>query len=348
MANIYFKNLFYNGLYNSTWSNNDIYDDPNIPINSRVPRRSPIEKWTFIKNDQYIHRPFGPDPEPFTLYLKEIKSVLGTYENVQVRLEAKMTEYFYNDTQHAFAETRIMKKTLTMKFLGPQPMVFKPGMPLEGQLSIMFNDIIPIDIDTLQTATVLLQFKNQNGVFENIVLKLNDIVSDENFDLFKVLSSNHEQKDFREKGLIKYKVDVPQTSEIVKISAKIETENHGILQSSTTAYKMKTTQENHYIHVRSSSKEIAVGHFVVFHAKTNFPFEHFDWLIVSKNLIIQSGREYGSNIHPEVKTFSVVASPNMAPGKIIVLYRFLALNYNDSHFHICNKISDVLFNFNPF
>jgi len=37
---------------------------------------------------------------------------------------------------------------------------------------------------------------------------------------------------------------------------------------------------------------------------------------MSKDIIWNTGREFGENIHPELKTFSVVVSSEMTPGKI--------------------------------
>ena len=51
-----------------------------------------------------------------------------------------MTEFFYNDTQPAFAETRIIHEKLQLSFLGHPPFVVKPGMPFEGHVNIMFED----------------------------------------------------------------------------------------------------------------------------------------------------------------------------------------------------------------
>ena len=51
-----------------------------------------------------------------------------------------MTEFFYNDTQPAFAETRITSDWLQIYFVGFPPFVFKPGMPFEGRVSVMFHD----------------------------------------------------------------------------------------------------------------------------------------------------------------------------------------------------------------
>jgi hypothetical protein len=44
------------------------------------------------------------------------------------------------------------------------------------------------------------------------------------------------------------------------------------------------------------------------------------FLLCSKNIILNSGREYASDIHAVVTTFSVVVSSEMAPGFHIIIY----------------------------
>ena len=44
------------GLMNETLFDNEIYDDPYVMLNSRVPRRSVTQKWTYLRSDQYLHR----------------------------------------------------------------------------------------------------------------------------------------------------------------------------------------------------------------------------------------------------------------------------------------------------
>ena len=41
---------------------------------------------------------------------------------------------------------------------------------------------------------------------------------------------------------------------------------------------------------------------------------------MSKDIIWNTGREFGENIHPELKTFSVVVSSEMTPGFHIIVY----------------------------
>lgn len=324
MANVYFTSLYYKGLINAQneTKENEIYHDPHILSdgwNTRVPRQSMLrQKWTHIRSDSYKHRSGNAGADPFVLHMDEIRDLMGTTDGIQVRIEAKMTEYFYNDTQHAFAETRIMKKSLSLKFLGPQPMVFKPGMPLEGQVSVLFNDIMPVELEVLYESKLTLEFSDQNGTFDMVTIDpgLDD---QDDQDPFDSLSKAHVASKFRASGIARFNVDVPRDSVQVGIVATIETSAYGQARTKAWAYKTMADEDN-FIHVRCSSKNITIGQYAVFHVKTNFPLTHFDWLILSNNLVIKSGREFGNGIHAEVKTFSVVTSPNMAPGFHIVVH----------------------------
>ena len=61
-----------------------------------------------------------------------------------------MTEYFYNDTQPAFGETRIITEKLHVSFVGSPPFVVKPGMPFEGHVSIVFQDQVDFNLSFKQ------------------------------------------------------------------------------------------------------------------------------------------------------------------------------------------------------
>ena len=78
--------------------------------------------------------------------------------------------------------------------------------------------------------------------------------------------------------------------------------------------------KDHHIFVHSSTKDINIGQYAVFHVKANFPLEHFDWIIVAKNLILNSGREIAPDIFSNMITFSLVVSSDMAPGFHIIVY----------------------------
>ena len=75
---------------NKTSIDNEIYDDPNIMLNSRVPRRSVKQKWTYLRSDYYVHRAGSTGADPFRLYLEEIRQIMGTTEDIQVSYRSRL------------------------------------------------------------------------------------------------------------------------------------------------------------------------------------------------------------------------------------------------------------------
>ena len=86
---------------NKTSIDNEIYDDPNIMLNSRVPRRSVKQKWTYLRSDYYVHRAGSTGADPFRLYLEEIRQIMGTTEDIQVRYSSRLFEQIGHKTTFA-------------------------------------------------------------------------------------------------------------------------------------------------------------------------------------------------------------------------------------------------------
>ncbi len=100
------------------------------------PARPVYQNWTYIRSDRREFRQLFEREQPFVLYMSEIADLLGRVHGTQVRAEAWVTEYFYNETQRGFCETRVINQTLSLRFVGSAPMAFKPGMPWEGQIAV--------------------------------------------------------------------------------------------------------------------------------------------------------------------------------------------------------------------
>jgi hypothetical protein len=83
---------------NKTSIDNEIYDDPNTMLNSRVPRRSVKQKWTYLRSDYYVHRAGSTGADPFRLYLEEIRQIMGTTEDIQVRYRSRLFEQIGHET----------------------------------------------------------------------------------------------------------------------------------------------------------------------------------------------------------------------------------------------------------
>ena len=50
------------------------FEDNYVPLNPFVPERPLKQEWTFIRSDQFLHRP-GSKMDPFPLYLEEVAKV---------------------------------------------------------------------------------------------------------------------------------------------------------------------------------------------------------------------------------------------------------------------------------
>ena len=144
--------------------------------------------------------------------------------------------------------------------------------------------------------------------------------------LMEMYAREKSYEEYRRTGVHRIQLDIPDKTEELKLVAFYKDDEQGSSYAETTAYASYAPLDRH-IHVRSSNRKISVGEYVVFHVKSNFALKYFDWVIVSKNLILKSGREYASEVHAVVTTFSVVVSSEMAPGFHIIIYSVTADDY---------------------
>lgn len=151
---------------------------------------------------------------------------------------------------------------------------------------------------------------------------------------------------FSHQGYYEYNIQVPPNAEKLQVTASFSNADLGNAETTVSVYQayspnITTTirkpphtdhtghnpeedvvvkREKFYIYVWSSTRTPKVGEFTTFHVKTNFAFPNFDWLIMSKDIVLVGGRELGNNIHPEVVTFSIVVSAEMSPGFTILVW----------------------------
>lgn len=116
-----------------------------------------FQNWTYIRSDRREFRQIYERTDPFILYMSEIEDEIGSVHGVQVRAEAWVTDFFYNNTQRGFCETRIINQTLSLRFVGTNPMVFKPGMPFEAQIAVRYHDQVALTQEQLESSTLRIE-----------------------------------------------------------------------------------------------------------------------------------------------------------------------------------------------
>ena len=380
-SNIYRQNLYNNkdgvpirNLYNITRPDRYGLLDP-YTNSTGQPVPLPFNNWKYLVSERRAYYPGTKNDGAFYLNMAKVEDGMGSIQGVQIRAEAYVTEYFYGNTQKGWCETRIINQTLSLRFVGNPPLVFKPGMPFEGAVAVRYHDQVALPEDLLKDSEleIIIRMKDKSGQITTLPnLKVPRVLSDQ-FNIFQDIDrlehygqltgleatqdvrlnpTNSDNKyninpasfftddaeknteflfhdlyakeksyeEYRKTGVHRFTFDVPEKTEEIYMTAYYsDSKTSTRAQAETTAYGSYGPQDRH-IYIRTNNRYIQVGEYVVFNVKTNFPLQHFDWIIISKNLIINSGREYGGDLIKMTNTFSVVVSSEMAPGFHIMVY----------------------------
>jgi hypothetical protein len=68
------------------------------------------------------------------IHMDLVRSVMGSLQGIELRVESELTEYLYGETVMGFSHTRIISGLINLYFLGASPLVFIPGMLFEGHV----------------------------------------------------------------------------------------------------------------------------------------------------------------------------------------------------------------------
>ncbi|MFO0000166.1 MAG: hypothetical protein ACK559_03475, partial [bacterium] len=107
---------------------------------------------------------------------------------------------------------------------------------------------------------------------------------------YEIFAKEKSFEEFRSKGIYQYTIDIPENCAELNMKAMYKNiEETTEILSETTAYAALEIYER-YISVRAGSLNISVGNYITFHVKCNYELPFFDWIIISKNIILNSGR----------------------------------------------------------
>ena len=150
-------------MYNISRPDRYGYLDPYANGTAGRPDRPLFQEWQYFRSDYREFRQIFQREDPFLLYMNELKgdTRIGNLDGLQIRAEAYVTEYFYNNTQKGFCESRIINQTLSLRFVGAEPLVFKPGMPFEAQVAVRYHDQVALTQQQLERSTLRIQVQQR-------------------------------------------------------------------------------------------------------------------------------------------------------------------------------------------
>lgn len=73
--------------------------------------------------------------DEFSFPMAEIARKMPVIDGSIVRVEAMVHESFMGINETGFSMARIINSSISVRFLGSQPYVFKPGMPFSASVS---------------------------------------------------------------------------------------------------------------------------------------------------------------------------------------------------------------------
>nr|BAR45622.1 macroglobulin complement-related 1 [Ammothea sp. RS-2014] len=278
----------------------------NLTIRATVRRLVEGRRTNFqiTKSQDKFYRFFSGHQE-FHFPMDEFK---GYIPNAEIKVEAVVGEYFYNSTESGFSSCVIYNNSLQLKFLGASPQVIKPSMPFKAYLAISYFDgaALPewkFEKSSMQLRTTVHFHDGGAKELDNTLLDMNP----DSPGLWKVKVDL--AKELRSKSLL-------QNVKFISLNALYEDHEQQQATAKLVAYAPQN-HKSHLIQVDTSSKKPRVGEYIVFHVRTNYFAQSFNYLLISKGIILHSGTE---EMNSNVKTFAIALSAEMAPTSTLVVY----------------------------
>ncbi|XP_014471965.1 PREDICTED: CD109 antigen [Dinoponera quadriceps] len=251
----------------------------------------------------------------FQYPMQELLNFVPSTEGMEVTVVATVGERFLDEVIVGYSTARIFNSTTKVRFLGGSPQVFKPAMPFTLHLVASFHDDSPLRPTQLKNAVMEIHstVNMRSGGTRNINNQKLEPSSEHegvwsvNMDLRKLLQL---QKDpYRANQILS---DITS----IRVFAQI-LDGEGYRASAELWMYAHESPNLKHIKISTSTENPKVGEYMVFHVQTNFHIDTFNYIIMSKGIILLTGED---NMQHTITTFAIPLSPEMAPVATALVY----------------------------
>lgn len=245
--------------------------------------------------------------------MSEIISQLAKGASVDgavITVTAFVGERFLNLIYSGYAKAYIFNSKIRMRFLGPSPQVFKPPMPFKAYAVVSHSDGSPITRDRFYSETIEVHARVQMRSRGLRSLKVMNVpMSLTEFGLWEIKVNLRQE----------FNTDLNLLNDVQYLSLEaIFKDSYGVTIKSPELRVYSTyTPSQRLIHISTSTARPTVGHYVIFHFRANYYVKMFNYIVVSKGIILLSGRVAMTSM---LHTFTFTVSNEMAPTSTIVVY----------------------------
>ncbi|XP_069361628.1 CD109 antigen [Maniola hyperantus] len=261
--------------------------------------------------DQLPYLRFFNGTYDFKYPMSELSQLVPTLDGVEVIITASVGDPFLDEVIEGYSIARIFNSSLAVHFLGGELQVFKPAMPFDVYMVVSYHDgsRLPAWQAAGVALTVTGQLEGRGGALEPQRPSLvpgHDAVWHLKLDLYKLLKLENDPN-YRE---------VLNSITGLRLSATLG-DALGGRAGADVHLVAHESPNHHHLRVSTSTTDARVGEYIVFHVQSNFFMESFNYVIMSKGIILTSGQEI---MQEGVRTFSAVVSAEMAPVATLLVW----------------------------
>ncbi|XP_032681825.1 CD109 antigen [Odontomachus brunneus] len=251
----------------------------------------------------------------FRYPMSELLNFATSIDGMEVTVVATVGERFLDEVIVGYATARIFNSTTKVRFLGGSPQVFKPAMPFTLNLVASFHDDSPLRPTQLRDAVMEIHadVESRSGgrrTIGNQYLRS----SPEHEGIWSI------KMDLRKQLGLENDIDrahqVLNDITSMRVFAHI-TDGEGYRAQAELLMLVHESPNLQHIKISTSTENPKVGEYMVFHVQTNFHIETFNYLIMSKGIILLTGED---NMQHSITTFAIPLSSEMAPVATVLVY----------------------------
>ncbi|KAM8717393.1 hypothetical protein ACLKA7_004140 [Drosophila subpalustris] len=247
--------------------------------------------------------------------LRELELLVPRLANSEILITATVGEKFYDEIISGYAVARVYNSSLRVAFLGESPQVFKPAMPFTTYLVVEYHDGSPINPNLLRQGLMEVSgfVESRNGGRRDWpAQRLHMSQQSDGVWELKIDIRNDLQLDERPQNR-----DFLNGIQNMRLQAVFVDPRGERLQTELLLVSHYSPRNQH-IKITTSTEQPVVGEYIIFHIRTNFYLEEFNYLIMSKGVILINDRE---TITEGIRTIAVVLSAEMAPMATLVVWK---------------------------
>ncbi|CAH0764124.1 unnamed protein product [Diatraea saccharalis] len=261
--------------------------------------------------DQLPYLRFFNGTYDFKYPISELAQLVPNLDGVEVIITAAVGDPFLDEVIEGYSIARIFNSSLKVTILGGSPQVFKPSMPFDVYMVVSYHDGSPLPERRAGgvALSVQLQLEGRGGGVESqrpTLVPGHQAVWHLRLDLYKLLNLERDPN-YRE-----------VLGGITGARLHVELSDGGGQRAAADAHLVAHhSHRNQHLRISTSTTDAKVGEYVIFHVESNFYMETFNYVVMSKGIILTTAQE---NMQEGVRTFAVTVSAEMAPVATVLVW----------------------------